>query len=239
MGIYDAVPGSITIEPNNSFTNLRGPGLVIPEQLDLRQFRPISLTSTNVQAGDDVAVTFKLSPYSSPPNLCELGTTYTSSLSVNDVEIARKETDVMNGETAVVTLEGTSISSGVVKLTIKAIWITIGPNICSATIDNNLLLYVPYITYVDPSSGTLSLSAVFDYNPNPTHPELIPFKLINYDFVNFPCTASTLSTNLSIHIPDVLLPDGVTHLWVDLEYSPTLSIDGNFYWVVSNYGVSN
>ena len=40
-----------------------------------------------------------------------------------------------------------------------------------------------------------------------------------------------------IPVPDVLLPDGSTHLWVDLEYSPALSINGNTYFDVTNFGV--
>jgi hypothetical protein len=67
--------------------------------------------------------------------------------------------------------------------------------------------------------------------------------LTNYGIIknpSFPCAASTLSADLKIHIPDVLLPDGTTHLWVDLEYSPSLSTAENSYFVVKNYGaVSN
>jgi parallel beta-helix repeat protein len=121
IGIYDALPGVITIEPNNTFANLKGPGLISPELLDARQFRTISITPTNVRAGNNVAITFKLMPLSIEPGM--LGSTYAPSLSVNDVEIARREIDVMIGETAVVTLEGTATSAGVVKLTISAKWI--------------------------------------------------------------------------------------------------------------------
>ncbi|MFH0995290.1 MAG: hypothetical protein V1844_07310, partial [Pseudomonadota bacterium] len=92
-------------------------------------------------------------------------------------------------------------------------------------------------------SGMLSLWADFVYAFNPTYPTLISFKLTNADFINnpsFSCGASTLSAVLKIHIRDVLLPDAITYLWVDLEYSAALSTDGNFYWVVSDYGpVSN
>ena len=107
---------------------------------------------------------------------------------------------------------------------------------CTATLDGNLLLHIPYLSY---NNGTLSLLADLVYYPNPTYPTLIPFKLSNYAILNnpsFSCEASTLANDLTIHIPNVLFPDGVTHIWVDLTYSPALSTDGNFYWVVTNYG---
>lgn len=111
---------------------------------------------------------------------------------------------------------------------------------CTAVLDGNLLLYIPFISYDNPASGMLSLWADFVYAFNPTYPTLIPFKLKNANIISnpsFSCTASTLSSDLTIHIPDLMLSDGVTHLWVDLEYSQALSTDGNFYWVVTNYGV--
>ena len=109
---------------------------------------------------------------------------------------------------------------------------------CMANLDENFLLHIPYLSY---GNGTLSLWADFVYAFNPTYSMLIPFKLANADFISnpsFSCTASTLSDDLKIHIPDLLLPDGITHLWVDLEYSQTLSTDGNFYWVVTNVGIN-
>lgn len=111
-------------------------------------------------------------------------------------------------------------------------------DLCSATINGNLLLHIPYLSY---GNGTLSLWADFIYKFNPTYSMLIPFKLTNADLISnpsFSCAASTLSDNFKIHIPNVLLPDGVTRLWLDLEYSPALSTDGNLYWVVTNYGAA-
>jgi Protein of unknown function (DUF1566)/Viral BACON domain len=107
------------------------------------------------------------------------------------------------------------------------------PTACTATIDGNLLLHIPYLL-----SGTLSrwadLVNVFD-------PTLILFKLTNYGIIenpSFSCKASTLSGDFKIiHIPDVLLPDGITHLWVDLEYSQAFSTDTNVYFEVKSYGI--
>ncbi len=111
---------------------------------------------------------------------------------------------------------------------------------CTATIGGNLLLHIPYLSY---NNGAMTLSADLVYNPNPSYPTLIPFKLTNYGIINnpsFTCAASTLSSNLAIHIPDILFPDGITHLWVDLGYSAALSTDGTTYFIVTNYGaVSN
>ena len=114
------------------------------------------------------------------------------------------------------------------------------PN-CKTTINGNLLLNIPYLSYAT-SSDALPLWANLLYVFNPLYPSIISFKLTNYGAINnssYSCAASTLSSTLKIHIPDVLLPDGITHLWADLEYSSALSTGGNFYWVVSNYGVAN
>jgi hypothetical protein len=48
---------------------------------------------------------------------------------------------------------------------------------------------------------------------------------------------STLSDDLKIHIPNVLLADGITLLSVDMEYSPAFSVNGNTCFVVTKYGV--
>jgi hypothetical protein len=110
---------------------------------------------------------------------------------------------------------------------------------CKATINGNLLLHIPNLSYIDTSSFWADL--VYEFNS--TYPTLILFKLTNYGVIkspSFPCAASTLSADLKIHIPDVLFPDGTTHLWVDLEYYPSLSTAENSYFVVKNYGtVSN
>ena len=51
------------------------------------------------------------------------------------------------------------------------------------------------------------------------------------------CAASTLSNDFNkIHIHDMLFPDGITHLWVDLEYSPALLTAKYDYFEVKDYG---
>jgi len=107
---------------------------------------------------------------------------------------------------------------------------------CKATINGNLLLHIPNLSYINTSSFWADL--VYEFNS--TYPTLILFKLTNYDVIknpSFPCAASTLSADLKIHIPDVLLLDGITHLLVDLEYNPALSANGNVYFTVTNYRV--
>ncbi len=113
-----------------------------------------------------------------------------------------------------------------------------GSTECTATIDGNLLLHIPFLSYTDPKAGTLSLWADFVYEFNSKYPTLIPFKYKNSGMLNnpsFSCAASTLSNDLTIHISDLLLPDGSTHIWVNLKYDPALSTDGNYYWVVTSY----
>jgi hypothetical protein len=113
------------------------------------------------------------------------------------------------------------------------------PTGCNATIDERLLLQIPYLSYVNPISGTLSLWAELLYEFNPTYPTLILFKLSDAGIITSPsylCEASTLSYDFKIHIPDVLLPDGSTHLWVDLEYDSVTSTEGSAYFLVTNYG---
>ena len=109
------------------------------------------------------------------------------------------------------------------------------PASCTATLDNNLALHIPYITDTDPSSGNITLTADFSYEFNP---ELFVFKYLNSGVISnpsFSCPPATLSSTLAIRIPDVLLSDGV-HVWAELSFNPVLSTDGNDYFVVTNYG---
>ncbi|MFH0995139.1 MAG: metallophosphoesterase [Pseudomonadota bacterium] len=111
------------------------------------------------------------------------------------------------------------------------------PTACTANLNENSLLHIPYLSY---ANGTLTFWADLVYDFHPTYPTSIPFKLTKYGSLNnpsFSCAFPTLSDEFKIHIPDVLLPDGTTHLWVDLEYSPVFSTDANAYFVVSDYGV--
>jgi len=95
------------------------------------------------------------------------------------------------------------------------------------------LLFIPVLSYLDLSLVKTSYWAYFVYEYNPTYPALILFKLTSAGISTFSCAASTLSSDLKIHIPDVLFPDGITHRSVDLEYSPTLSTDVNAYFIVT------
>jgi hypothetical protein len=111
---------------------------------------------------------------------------------------------------------------------------------CTATINGNLLFQIPYLSYIDPISGILSFWADFVYEFNPTYPTAMFFKLTNAGIITNPsysCAASTLSEDLKIHIPDVLLTGGITHFWVDLEYGPAYSTNGNAFFFITNYGV--
>jgi hypothetical protein len=109
------------------------------------------------------------------------------------------------------------------------------PTACTATIDGNSLLHIPYLL-----SGTLSFWADLVNEVNPTYPMLILFKLTNLKIIensSFSCEASTLSNDFKIHIPDVQFQDGITHLWMDMEYRQALSTDVNVYFEVTKFGV--
>ena len=89
-------------------------------------------------------------------------------------------------------------------------------------------------------TGVVSYWAYFVYEYNPTYPALILFKLTNaaqLTVETFDCSISTLSDDYSIHIPDLRLADGTTHLWVDMAYDPVFSTDANAWFRVTNYGV--
>jgi hypothetical protein len=85
-------------------------------------------------------------------------------------------------------------------------------------------------------------SAGFVYEYNPTYPALIIFKMANITMRTTyrpECAKeeSTYTDDLKIHIPGLLLADGITRLWVDMEYSPVFSTNGNTCFVVTKYGV--
>jgi hypothetical protein len=108
---------------------------------------------------------------------------------------------------------------------------------CSATLDGDLVLHIPYLSFVNPNSGTPSFWVDLVYESSSTHPDLIPFKLTNSGMFNdtSSCAFSTLSSDLIIHIPDVLLQDGSTHLMsVNLQYSTQLSTNGDIFFVYKN-----
>ncbi len=114
------------------------------------------------------------------------------------------------------------------------------PTLCSATLDGNLLLHIPYLSSINPILGTISFWADFVFEFNPINPTSTLFKFTNYGIIDnpsFSCEASALSGDLKISIPDLLLADGNTHLWVDMECSPAFSTNGNTCFVVTKYGV--
>jgi hypothetical protein len=120
------------------------------------------------------------------------------------------------------------------------------PTECWAALDKNLLLHIPYTLFTNGNELSYYFLMIdFVYDINPTYSSSIIFKLANYAVISNPASSSCqvpvqMNYKLDIYIPDVLLPDGTTHLWVDLRYSADLSTNGNSYWVVSNYGtVSN
>jgi len=106
---------------------------------------------------------------------------------------------------------------------------------CTAIIDENLMLHIPYLAYIDPISGVqTNFWADFIYEADPT---LVVFKLVNYGIIdNSPILCSaTISDNLNIHIPNVLFPNGLEMLSIDLENISNIFSDGYFYFILNNY----
>jgi hypothetical protein len=111
---------------------------------------------------------------------------------------------------------------------------------CTATIDGNLSLHIPVLSHLVPWSGAPSYSVNLAYEYNAAYPTLIPFKLTQATLAQsevYSCDPSTLSDDFTIHIPDVLLPDGVTRIWLYLLYSTAISTNGSVCFYVLNYGV--
>ena len=109
---------------------------------------------------------------------------------------------------------------------------------CTATLDSNLSLHIPLLSSLWWGGPSYWADLVYEFNP--AYPTWIPFKLTNATIIQsgiFSCAASTLSDDLKVHIPDLLFPDGITRMWVDMEYSSVLSTDSQAYFVVTNYGV--
>jgi hypothetical protein len=136
--------------------------------------------------------------------------------------------------TATIRVTATDATGSPVDVTVKQ-----PPTLCSATLDG-LLLHIPYLSSINPILGTISFGADFVFAFNPINPTVTLFKFTNYGIIDnpsFSCEASALSGDLKISIPDLLLADGNTHLWLDMEYSPAFSTNGNTCFVVTKYGV--
>jgi hypothetical protein len=111
---------------------------------------------------------------------------------------------------------------------------------CTATFDSNLALHIPLISHLVPYWGAPSYTADMVYEYNAAYPAMILFKLTHADLAQsgvYLCDPATVSDELLIHLPDVLLPDGITRMWLDLTYSPALSTSGVCFYV-SNYGAA-
>ena len=120
--------------------------------------------------------------------------------------------------------------------------VTQAPTGCTATLDGNLMLHVPILASLMDWWYAPAYSADFVYEYNPTYPALIIFKMANITMRTTyrpECEKeeSTYSDDFKIHIPGLVLADGITRLSVDMEYSKALSTDVNTCFVVTKYGV--
>jgi hypothetical protein len=113
---------------------------------------------------------------------------------------------------------------------------------CMATLDGNLMIHIPVLASLMDSVTAPAYLADFVYEYNPSYPTLIIFKMTNLTMLPVyrpECEKekSTYSDDFKIHIPALLLADGITRLSVDMEYSPAFSTNGNTCFVVVRYEV--
>ena len=110
---------------------------------------------------------------------------------------------------------------------------------CTATIDGNLSMHIPLLSHLVPWWGAPSYTVDLAYAYNASYPTMIIFKLTQAALAQsgvYLCDPSTLADDFTIHIPDALMPDGITRMWLDLTYSQALSANGVCFYV-SNSGV--
>jgi hypothetical protein len=118
--------------------------------------------------------------------------------------------------------------------------LTSEPPACTATLNANLQIHIPVLAYLNPWWGSPAYWADFVYEYKSAYPELILFKMTNVAKITVPtfdCSISTLSDDYNIHIPDLRLADGITHLWVDMAYSSAFSSEQTTLFLVTNYGI--
>ena len=110
--------------------------------------------------------------------------------------------------------------------------------LCTATLDSNMNLHIPYIYYDDPKSGGEVFGADLNYFPDSAYPNSIIYKYVKIDSVPadelITCEKATLSSSFVLQIPDIVLPDG-SHATAILTYNAALSTGGNIYFVVTEY----
>jgi Viral BACON domain len=116
------------------------------------------------------------------------------------------------------------------------------PTVCTATLDGNLMIHIPVLASLMDWWWAPAYWADIVYEYNPTYPALIIFKMTNLTMLPVyrpECVKeeSTYSDDFKIHIPGLLLADGITRLSVDMEYSPAFSTNGNTCFVAVKYGV--
>lgn len=112
-----------------------------------------------------------------------------------------------------------------------------GGGSCTATIDPSLKLTIPIIKYTDSLLGTIYLWANMDYVLNPSK---VLFKLSDYGIIQnvsgYTCTMSTLDTDLTIHVNE-LLYNG-SNFWLKLAYDTSLSSGNNAYFYAADFGTA-
>jgi Viral BACON domain/Putative binding domain, N-terminal len=138
-----------------------------------------------------------------------------------------------SSRTATIRVTATGTTGSPVDITVTQ------PTVCTVTLDGNLMLHIPILASINDWWWAPAYSADFVYEYNPTYPALIILKMTNVTMrtTYIPECEKEESTYtddyFTIHIPGLLLADGITRLSVDMEYSPAFSTNGNICFVVT------
>lgn len=118
VGIYDAFEGSFALESGNA-SDLRGIGAFVlrrGSQVDARQARPLSLTRSAVQAGEDVEVALNVAHVVFAENPRK---TFVANLGVNEKMIDERRVTLEFGQAARLILRGKAPEAGTVSVVVK------------------------------------------------------------------------------------------------------------------------
>lgn len=86
------------------------------------------------------------------------------------------------------------------------------PSNCPATVSPDLIVYMPMVTF-----GSYNFWLYLTYNAADSALALTNYNLISNAAQYSSCTASTLSSDLKLHIPVLML--GSVSYWVDLQWN--------------------
>lgn len=110
--------------------------------------------------------------------------------------------------------------------------------VCTASFNEDLILRIPIMSYMNDLFGKVFLWVDMQYVLTPKD---VVFKLIDLGSVSNPsayqCTASTLSSDLSIKIPELTIVGFSEKFWMNLNYDVARSSNDTIYFVLKDFGI--